>query len=416
VAPDPALTAQALVLVQAQAATREQISAATQASVAATLQAFLARHGGAGFSDHAAVTRLAKNLATTTRAGQRQTSISAAAYWSRIVQLLAGRRPASARLIDVAAVRPVPVDAVYGRLADQYRWLASSRGPDTTAEDRLRSAVEATTRRIARQASTLDRPGLGVVHGGVVTAHLGRPGEDISPAELARRIDELIARHPTPTVPPDPLVDGDIADRVLHRAAGLADSILSETMRAQLEAAAKSDPSSVTGYRRVPHPELGSVCGLCLSVSTRIFHRGNLLPLHPACRCTVTPIVGMHGGDGDVGGAINDADLQAIYDQAGGTTAGRALATTRWRVVAHPERGVILLPQDGSTVTLLSRSAPAKAGAKAPTTRPQVDPAVVAQVAEKQIADLERRAAAGEDVAAPLRWQIGLLDRMRSAA
>jgi hypothetical protein len=355
-APDPALTAQALVLVQAQAAAREQISTATQASVAAAVRAFLAERGGAGFFDAAVVTRLAKQLAATTRAGQRATSTSTAAYWARTVQLLTGRRAVPARLVDPASVRPVPMDVVYGRLAGQYRWLQASRGPDSTPEDRLRLAEQAHLRRLQRRAATLDHADLGVVHGETVTARLGHPGADLSPQELARRLDALVREHPAPTVPPDILTDNAIVGRVLDRATGVADAVLSETMRSQIEAAAAKDPSRITGYRRIPHPELGNVCGLCLSVSTRVFRRGNLLPLHPACRCTVLMIVGQHGGDGDVGGAINESDLAAIYAQAGGTTAGRALSGTRFRIVQHGERGPQLVSGD-SLITLLPQGA-----------------------------------------------------------
>lgn len=39
----------------------------------------------------------------------------------------------------------------------------------------------------------------------------------------------------------------------------------------------------VRGYRRVIHPELGAVCGLCIAAADRIYQKRDLLPLHPGC-------------------------------------------------------------------------------------------------------------------------------------
>jgi len=125
------------------------------------------------------------------------------------------------------------------------------------------------------------------------------------------------------------------------------DDNLSLAYRAQLEQAAKSDPSTVTGYRRVIRPELsaGGTCGLCVAVSTRLYFRGDLLPLHSRCKCTVIPVIGEAGGDGDIGGAINDMDLAALYDQAGGNRAAE-LKRTRYKVIRHAELGSWLVPAD----------------------------------------------------------------------
>ena len=335
VAVDPAVLAEALVLVKAQAATRAQLSEATQRSVASAVRSMRPED----WFDSGAITRLAKLLAASTRAGQRQTATSTAAYWTRVLTVLTGRRPQPSRLVDPAVSRPVPLDVVYGRLADQYRWLYASRGPESTPEDRLRYAVEAHRRRLDRLAETVDRPGSGVVPD-------GRPVTPDLPGAPSVRLS--LQPPPLPTVAPPRLTEAEIVDRVVDRAERAADTSLTLTMRDQIEAAAKRDPGLVTGYRRILHPELsaGGSCGLCVAVSTRVFYKGNLLPIHARCACTVLPIIGAADGDGDVGGAINMADLDALYQRAGGTTAGRALKRTRWRIVEHPERGFELVSGD----------------------------------------------------------------------
>jgi hypothetical protein len=284
----------------------------------------------ADWFDSAAITRLAKHLAATTKAGQRQTATSTAAYWSRMVRLLTGRRPSTVRLVDPAAVRPVPLDAVYGRLADQYRYLTAARGVDTSPEQRLVAARDAWQRR-----------------GDRLTANL--PG-GLSDAGIADALRQAIGS--LPEVPPDPLTPAEIMARVGDRAVVMAGDNLNLALRAQIEESAKRDPSTVTGYRRVIHPELsqGGTCGLCVAASTRPYTRGDLLPLHSRCKCIVVPIVGESGGDGDVGGAINDADLGLLYDEA--TSTGRKdLKRTRYKVISHGELGSWLVPagslQDG---------------------------------------------------------------------
>ena len=309
---DPETLAAATLLVKAQADSREQVSSATQGAVAATVRAFLS------WGDRDAVTRMAKALAASTRAGQKQTATGTAAYWARIVSLVTGRRVQPSRLVDVTKVRPVPLDVVYGRLADQYRWLDVSRGPDTTPEVRLGYAVQAWRRDVDRWARTADT----------------LPSGFQVPRE--------------PTVPPGLLTRDQILDRVVTRAEVVADTSLTLTMRAQLEQAAKKDPRLVTGYRRVIHPELsaGGTCGLCVAASTRVYYVDNLLPIHGRCRCTVTPMIGKANSDGDIGGAINESDLPTLYRLAGGTTAGAALKRTRFRVVDHPETGKQLVSGD----------------------------------------------------------------------
>ncbi|NED96454.1 hypothetical protein G1H11_14180 [Phytoactinopolyspora alkaliphila] len=48
--------------------------------------------------------------------------------------------------------------------------------------------------------------------------------------------------------------------------------------------------TGVVGYRRVLGP--GKNCDLCIVASTQRYHRGELMPIHPGCGCTVETITG----------------------------------------------------------------------------------------------------------------------------
>lgn len=306
------------VLVAAHDASRTETDRATTRAVADLVASFT------GWYDPTAIARMAKQAAALTRAGQRQQVTNTAAYWSRLIGTLTGRRPGTVRLVDTASARPVPLDAVYGRLADQYRYLTATRGVGTSPERRLTAAREAWQRRADRLSGQSQ----------------GDPGGVIADA-LRKAIGSL------PEVPPDPLGESDILSRVGDRAVVMAGDNLNVALRAQLEESARRDPATVTGYRRVVRPELsaGGACGLCVAASTRLYSRGDLLPLHSRCKCIVVPTIGEAGGDGDVGGAINDADLGALYDAAG-STSRKDLRRTRYKVIRHGELGSWLVPSE----------------------------------------------------------------------
>lgn len=95
----------------------------------------------------------------------------------------------------------------------------------------------------------------------------------------------------------------------------------------------------VTGYRRVIHPERsrGGTCGLCAVASDQIYRTGTLLPLHGGCQCTTLPIIGAK----DPGRSLNRDELDALYEQAGGTSMEK-LKRTRVVVHEHGELGPVL--------------------------------------------------------------------------
>lgn len=103
----------------------------------------------------------------------------------------------------------------------------------------------------------------------------------------------------------------------------------------------------IVGYRRVIRPEQSrtGTCGLCLVASNRRYSVAELMPLHTNCHCDVVPITAGQ----DPGAAINDEDLQALYDVAGGNTA-KALLATRVMVVDHGELGPVLTEANAKRV------------------------------------------------------------------
>lgn len=240
-------------LVRAQAQTRERLTEfAVAAAVAQTQRTDL--------YDTAAITLMADAIVARVEAAQRQTAALTDAYLARVASQLRGRTTQPVGAVDVTGLRAGVTHAgAYGRLADHYRYLASTGMAETEAR--------AQTIQRARTVATTD-------------------------IDLAARAQ--VAKFTN-----------------VH----------------QLD------------YRRVIHPELSTegTCGLCVAASDRIYHRGDLMPLHDRCRCTVTPIVGSK----DPGHTINKADLDRLY-QAAGTTARENLHRVRVKTVHHGELGPIL--------------------------------------------------------------------------
>lgn len=277
------VAAETLVLIEAQSEAREQIAQLTQAAVAAEIRAFT------GWYDHPAITAFAGRLAKITRAGQKQTALSTDAFATRILRYLTGRaRPVGA--VPVADLRAVPLESVYGRLADQFRYLDSPRGHRTPEA----------------WAGSHDPA-----------------GDKIDPFPRLTREAVL--------------------DRVILRGATQVDDNLSLAFQHQWQADLEQASTDVIGWRRVIHPELSrsGTCGLCLVASDRQYARGDLMALHSHCVCSVLPIIGDGSGEVrfDPGASLNRADLKEIYAQAGGKTAADDLYRTRFKVDLHSELG-----------------------------------------------------------------------------
>jgi hypothetical protein len=135
---DEELTARARTLVQAQASAREQVT--TAAKAAARARARLMR--GPDWKDFDAVTRYARDNARISAARQRQIASVTNAYQAQLLTLIDGTTAAPSRQANVEELRGVPLESVYGRVADYYRYLTDN--PE-------RSEPEATAQRLAEE-------------------------------------------------------------------------------------------------------------------------------------------------------------------------------------------------------------------------------------------------------------------------
>lgn len=212
------------------------------------------------------------------------------------------------------------------------------------------AAITALTLRIALLVEAAQRQTAAVTDSylaRVLTLLLGRPVQPAGPVDVTglrqgithpgvygRLADQYrfeISQGQTPET---------VLEHVTNRAATMARTDIDLAFRAQTHDVLIREPS-ITGYRRVIHPELsrGGSCGLCVAASDRIYFKDELLPMHDNCHCTVLPILGGQ----DPGSRLNAADLKAIY-AAAGATAAAALKRTRYVVQDHGELGPVLRP------------------------------------------------------------------------
>lgn len=98
----------------------------------------------------------------------------------------------------------------------------------------------------------------------------------------------------------------------------------------------------IIGHRRVIHPELSKtgVCGLCIAAADQIYKVKDLRALHGRCQCTTAAVTEDHDPADDV----NAADLDALYELAGGTD-GPRLKRVRFQIDEHGELGPVLVPK-----------------------------------------------------------------------
>ena len=263
---------------EAAAETRQRLNATVTTAVVDRVRAF------DGWYDHAAITTFAKALAGLTGSGQRQTASATSSYLARLLRLLTGRTGTVPGRIPVTDLRGVPLDSVFGRLADEYRWLRSD----------------------------------GVSVGGVQA-----PGLD-----EARAVDRVVTLAET-------MVDQSMSLAMVEQWAHATERAPKtvDRYRRVLHPELPTEASLRDG--KPPPP----VCGLCAAASTMVFKRGDLMPMHASCRCLPMVIVGEPGGPGDIGALVNEADLARLYRDAGGSTAAAALKRTKYTVQEHTELG-----------------------------------------------------------------------------
>lgn len=194
-------------------------------------------------------------------------------------------------------------------------------------------------------------------------------------------------------------------DRAMQRAEAMADLDLAMARR-DTAARRLASVGSVTGWRRVIHPEqsAGGTCGLCVVAADRFYTLAELNPIHARCKCTVMPVV---AGKPDPGYTLNRQTLDTLYKAAGGT-AGAKLKRVRVAVAQHGEIGPVLVDERHQF------RGPDQVRKDAPDLAKQARTELASL--EKTLADLERREASGEDVAAPLEWQRGRVEALRALA
>lgn len=200
-----------------------------------------------------------------------------------------------------------------------------------------------------------------------------------------------------------------------ERAGGLMLTDVSLTERATERG--RYQAAAVKLYRRVIRPELSKSgsCGLCIVASDQIYSVEDLLPIHPpTCKCRTLPIV----AGNDPGREINVADLKALYAAAGDSTNARDLKRVRGRLNADGTVEVTGKPvkvrRHGEHGPVLTRAGDKFRGPK--DVPLEDDPDRAARMLEKLLPvldGLEQRAVAGEDVAAPLKYQRDLVARLR---
>lgn len=191
------------------------------------------------------------------------------------------------------------------------------------------------------------------------------------------------------------LSDAEARQSAMDRLSTIADTDLTLARREEMRNIFQATPE-VTGYRRVIHPEMsqdGTSCGLCVVASTRIYHKAELMPIHDYCNCDVLPI---YDGN-DPGNQINQDDLNALYQAAGGSNAAGDLLSTKVFFTEHGELGPIIAKN--------RQGAKQRARAKSPSVTPEESFTKQIGTLSKSVEKLKKRQAAGEDVRLAIQWQ-----------
>lgn len=132
----------------------------------------------------------------------------------------------------------------------------------------------------------------------------------------------------TEMVEDDELDQAEAADRVVQRIERSVETDLQLVSRNTADAVIRAD-ERIIGYRRVLS-EKPNHCDLCIIASTNTYRRGDLLPIHPACSCTVEPIYGAR------------RDIEAEIDRKLDEAYARAAERTTAVVLDHGEYGPYL--------------------------------------------------------------------------
>ena len=366
--------AQIVVLLKAQSAIRSQLTATAIAAATAPLRGFTRWWDADAVS--AVITRVLRVVQPAQLRAARATDVFAA----QVTSILTGRRARPVGAVDITRLRRAIPDQVAQDL------VAGRRRP-------VRVELGDT---VAGPGADINAPADRQVH------DRGRE-QFIAPEQPYGRVADayrynVIARGDSP----------DKAARKAHvRIAQVAETDITLAVREQYNRS--FDLDRVEGWRRILHPERGRggpPCGLCVVAADRVYKKEELLPLHPACRCEVLPIL-----DGlDPGLRLNGPDLAAIYEAAGGTAAGtdkRGLRSIRVALTEHGELGPVLVDADQH-----HRGPVEVARAQHPDRHVRAQAQLDALL--KSLFVLEERADRGDlDDDRPLKWQRSKVEELR---
>lgn len=99
------------------------------------------------------------------------------------------------------------------------------------------------------------------------------------------------------------------------------------------QARASLDARGVPGFRRVLVGP--GDCALCVIASTQRYHRGNLLPIHPGCNCSVAPLQSGEPVPQVIDKALLEATHQQVAEFAGISDRGGRAPDYRQMLVTH---------------------------------------------------------------------------------
>jgi len=301
----PAQVSQIVALLKVQASIRQQMRKTAVNAALLPLRTFT------GWWSAAEVAKLIARILRTVQPAQLRAARATDAFAAQVLSIMTGRTVRPVGAVDVARLRrtippEVAQDLVHGRR--QPAWLELGDlldGPNEHINDPVQMAIDDRERR-----TSVD------------------PGEVYGRAADTYRYS-VVARGDSPDV---------ARQKAMVRVAAAAATDITLAVREQYRAA--FDRDVVEGWRRIVRPELSETgpCGLCVVAADRIYKRADLLPLHDRCVCDVLPIVrGM-----DPGLDLNSDDLRAIYEAAGGTSAG-GLLNIRVALAEHGELGPVLV-------------------------------------------------------------------------
>lgn len=386
-----------LALVQAQGQIRQQLTATATAAAVAAFDAVT------DWWDGDQISRAVKTALKVVRPNQIQSARIADAYVARTASLLTGRNIRPVGTVDVTKLRrAIPAQVAKalldGKLESPYVILGE-HNPDHRRVVTTASIDEQVTMAVPDPAAPAGQK-LGRRRTGGAEAQALDPGEAYG--RVAEGYRYAVVAH------------GDTEDtarrKALLRVAAVAETDVTIAVRQQYLASMRglTKLRDIRGYRRVLHPELSQTgpCGLCVVAADRVYHIEALLPLHLRCRCEVLPIL----GEQDPGIVLNNDDLQAIYEAAGGTGGEVVKDTPRGKVrhSAALKKVRVALAENGELGPVLVDADQHYRGPRevAKTVVPDRSVQVRAQLEalDKSFAVLKRRQFAGENVDKPLAY------------